>query len=358
MNSRSYFTLSFVLRCAFACFAFLVLPFAPAAELAQPAIFIAGDSTAARSDSGVSQGWAAPFADYFDPAKVDIVNRARGGRSSRTFITEGLWDQLLADVKPGDFVIMQFGHNDGGPLNDERRARGTIRGVGEETEEIDNMLTGKHEVVHSYGWYLRKFISDTRAKGATPIVCPPVPRKIWKDGRIARGGEDSCAGWAEQVARSEGAPFVDLNALIAARYDELGKGKVDALFADAHTHTSDAGAALNAEMVARGLAALEANPLSGYELALAGEGREARGEAANPCIDGRSGPGSTRVSRAGSGVSHEPRGRIAANESFAATLSVDRFPARRRKQQAGRLCSPEQRFVPLSSVSCLLTSAP
>ena len=54
-------------------------------------------------------------------------------------------------MKAGDFVIMQFGHNDGGPLNDSSRARGTIKGTGEETEEIDNLLTKKHEVVHTYG---------------------------------------------------------------------------------------------------------------------------------------------------------------------------------------------------------------
>ena len=65
----------------------------PKLNPALPGIFIAGDSTAARGAGENQQGWAVPFADYFDPAKVNIVNLARGGRSSRTFITEGLWDQ-------------------------------------------------------------------------------------------------------------------------------------------------------------------------------------------------------------------------------------------------------------------------
>ena len=96
-------------------------------------IFIAGDSTAARGTGANQQGWAVPFADYFDPAKVNIVNRARGGRSSRTFITGGLWDQLLASVKRGDIVLIQFSQNEAGAINDTSRARGSLPGLGEET---------------------------------------------------------------------------------------------------------------------------------------------------------------------------------------------------------------------------------
>ena len=133
-----------------------ILPLNPAL----PTVFVAGDSTAAKNNGNPIQGWGVPFADYFDPAKVNIANRARGGRSSRTFITEGLWDQLLAEVKAGDCVLIQFGTNDGGAVNAEPpgstrplRARGSLPGLGEETQEIDNVLTKKHEVVHTFGWY-------------------------------------------------------------------------------------------------------------------------------------------------------------------------------------------------------------
>jgi rhamnogalacturonan acetylesterase len=164
-----------------------------------PTLFLIGDSTVrngAGDGANKQWGWGEPVGAYFDQAKIAVLDRARGGRSSRTFLTEGLWDQVLSAMKPGDFVLIQFGHNDGGPINDTSRARGTIKGVGEETEEIDNLLTKKHEVVHSYGWYLRKYIADARAKGATPIICSPVPRKIWKEGRIVR---DQYARWAEAV---------------------------------------------------------------------------------------------------------------------------------------------------------------
>ncbi len=104
---------------------------------------------------------------------------------------------------------MQFGHNDGGAINDDSRARGSIRGTGEETQAIDNLLTKQREVVHTFGWYLRKFMTDTKAKGATPIVCSLVPRKTWQDGKIVRASNDY-GGWAREVAVSEKSFFVDL----------------------------------------------------------------------------------------------------------------------------------------------------
>ena len=110
---------------------------------------------------------------------------------------------------------------------------------------------------------MRKYIADTRSKGATPIVCSLIPRRIWKDGKISRNKE-SQAGWAEQVAKAEGVAFVDLNEIIAERYDALGPEKVEPLFGDEHTHTSAAGAELNAQCVITGLQALPNDPLAPY----------------------------------------------------------------------------------------------
>lgn len=231
-----------------------------------PTLFIIGDSTV-RNGQGDGKngqwGWGDIVGNYFDPSKINVVNWALGGRSSRTFLTEGHWDQLLELLKPGDFVMAQFGHNDGGPLNDSFRARGSIKGIGDESEEIDNLITKKHETVHSYGWYMRKYIQDTKAKGATPIICSMIPRKIWKDGKIQRNAGDY-AGWAAETARTEHVPFIDLNEIIAARYDAMGPEKVNPLFGDEHTHTTRAGAELNAECVISGLKTLPSNPLASY----------------------------------------------------------------------------------------------
>jgi lysophospholipase L1-like esterase len=240
------------------------LPTAKNPEL--PSLYLAGDSTVrnGKGEGGGGQwGWGEPLMDYFDASKINVVNRAIGGRSSRTYISEGRWEELLALLKPGDFVIFQFGHNDSGPLDDTSRARGTLPGIGNESREIDNPITKKHEVVYSYGWYMRKYVADTLAKGAIPIICSPIPRKIWKDGKVERNA-DNYGGWARQVAAATEVAFIDLNEIIARRYDALGEAQVEPLFADPHTHTSRAGAELNAECVVAGLKALAGNPLGKY----------------------------------------------------------------------------------------------
>ena len=117
-----------------------------------------------------------------------VINCVIGGRSSRTFLTEGRWDAVMAHFKPGDFVLIQLGHNDGGKLNDDR-CRASLKGIGEETEDIVRSTDQQPETVHSYGWYLRKFVTDTQAKGATPIVASLIPRNLWKDGKIGRSAE-------------------------------------------------------------------------------------------------------------------------------------------------------------------------
>lgn len=231
-----------------------------------PTLFIVGDSTVrnGKGDGANGQwGWGDLIGKYFDPAKINVVNWALGGRSSRTFITQGHWDQVVTALKPGDYVMIQFGHNDGGPINDDTRARGSLRGTGEETQDIDNLLTKQHETVHTFGWYLLKYIADTKSKGAIPLICSLVPRKIWKDGKIVRNGSDY-AGWAADVAKAAGVPFLDLNNIIADRYDKLGPDKVNPLFGDEHTHTSLEGAELNAGAVIAALKTLPHDPLANF----------------------------------------------------------------------------------------------
>ncbi|MFP5390806.1 MAG: rhamnogalacturonan acetylesterase [Gammaproteobacteria bacterium] len=234
-------------------------------------LILIGDSTVRNGkDDGQGKGaegqwgWGNPIARHFDQSKINVVNRAVGGLSSRTYITSGHWDKTYALIKKGDVVLMQFGHNDSSAINDDSRARGTIRSIGEETETIDNQLTGKREVVHSYGWYLRKFINEIKAKGAIPVVVSSIPRKMWgPDGKVLRGKGDF-AGWAEQVARQEHVGFIDLNELAARKYDEMGVDAVMQLFPvatpDERVHTNLAGAELNAQIVADGLKALGIQP--------------------------------------------------------------------------------------------------
>ena len=232
----------------------------------KPTFYIIGDSTVRNGDgTGKNQqwGWGSFMANYFDTTKISIRNDAIGGRSSRTFITEGRWDKIMANLKEGDYVIMQFGHNDSGPLDDTARARGTIRGVGGESKEIYNPIMKKQEVVHSYGWYMRKYIHDTKSKGAIPIVCSPIPRNDWKEGKVIRS-TDSYAKWAKEVATSEDAYFIDLNELVASKYEEMGVDKVNPFFPVDHTHTNIDGAKINVEIVVNALKTIKPKELDKY----------------------------------------------------------------------------------------------
>ncbi|GAB3573930.1 hypothetical protein GCM10027578_35770 [Spirosoma luteolum] len=239
-------------------------------QVQRPTLYIIGDSTV-RNGSGKGSdglwGWGSVLHTYFDTTRIAIENHAIGGRSSRTFLTEGRWDKIMATLKPGDFVLMQFGHNDGGAINDTTRARGSIKGIGNDSVAIDNLLTRKHETVHSYGWYMRRYIRDTKARGATPVVCSLVPRNVWKNGRVERAA-DSYAGWAAASARAEGAFFIDLNERIARQYEAgYDEARLQAdFFPVDHTHTNQAGAAFNAAAVVEGLRQLNGCALNQYLL--------------------------------------------------------------------------------------------
>jgi hypothetical protein len=130
---------------------------------------------------------------------------------------------------------------------------------------VDNILTKqKGEVVYSFGGYLRRFVAETRARGATPIINSLTPRKFWEDGKIRRT-RDGFADWAEQTARAEKVPFVNLTELASRMMDTMPPSRVDSLFGDANLHSSARGAELNARAVVQGLSALtEGNPLRSY----------------------------------------------------------------------------------------------
>ncbi len=233
-------------------------------------IYTIGDSTVKNGQGdgfGGLWGWGDVIGQYFDTAHVVVKNHAKGGRSSRTYRTEGLWDEVLAQLKPGDYVLMQFGHNDNGALNDSTRARGTIRGIGDESEEIDNILTGKHETVHSYGWYMRKYVEEAKAKGAIPIIMTPIPRNDWDNGKV-KYNDESYGGWAKQVAESEGVAYVELNHKMVDAMNQLTEANVTGKlwFKRDHTHTSAKGAVLAASKIAEGIKELPDCQLKKYLL--------------------------------------------------------------------------------------------
>jgi lysophospholipase L1-like esterase len=217
----------------------------------KPVCYIIGDSTVKNGDgknTNLLQGWGSFMDLYFDTNRITVSNQAIGGRSSRTFLTDGRWDKILTTLQKGDYVIMQFGHNDGGALDDTARARGTIKGIGDDSIWIYNPIRKMKELVHTYGWYMRKYVNDTRAKGAIPVVCSPIPRNDWKDGKVLRSS-DTYTAWAKETALQTGAYFIDLHNVISDEFEKIGQERTTAFFPQEHTHTNKDGAVFNAQIV-------------------------------------------------------------------------------------------------------------
>jgi rhamnogalacturonan acetylesterase len=226
-----------------------------------PTLWIAGDSTLRAS--APMRGWGQDLGTFFDPQKINVVNRAIGGRSSRTFFTEGRWQEILDALKPGDFVLIQFGHNDVGPLGEAGKFRGSLKGTGEETETITKP-DGTTEVVHSYGWYLREMARSAHGKKAKVILCSPVPHmKFDRDGKPVRDWQEF-RGWVKACAESEQAAFLDLAERIGNAYARLDQATIQSYFADKGTHTNATGSLFNARQVVSGLHALATAPLDPY----------------------------------------------------------------------------------------------
>jgi len=228
-----------------------------------PTVFLIGDSTVrngtyGRGDGGL-WGWGSFFQNLFDTTKITIDNKAFGGTSSRSFYTKGFWAKVEPFIKKGDVVLIQFGHNDGSAT--------TLKGISDDSAEVVNPVTKNVEMVHSFGWNIRKYIRETKAKGGIPIVLSLVPRNMWKDGKLNRVAGDYVI-WDSTVAAQEHVDFINLNKIIADHYDELGEEKVKADFFNDkdHTHTIEAGAKFNAACVVEGLKKLKKNPLRKYLL--------------------------------------------------------------------------------------------
>lgn len=222
-----------------------------------PVLFTIGDSTVKNFDKDENGmwGWGSVISDEFDLSKITVDNQAKAGRSARTYLDEGRWEKVYNALQPGDFVLMQFGHNDGGDIN-VGKARGELHGSGGESKVFLMEQTGKYQVVYTFGWYLRKFIMDAQEKGAIPIVLSHTPRNKWKNGEVERNTE-SYGKWSREAAEATGAYFIDLNKLSADKLQEMGPEKAAAFFNNDHTHTSLQGAHMNARSIAEGLKASE-----------------------------------------------------------------------------------------------------
>lgn len=205
-------------------------------------IWMCGDSTMSIKETGAypETGWGMPFTYFWDTASVSIVNKARNGRSTRTFISEGLWKAVIDNVKEGDYVLIEFGHND------------------ESKEKTDRYTT-----TDEFKANLSMFVSETRQKNGIPVLLTPVSRrKFSKEGLVEETHKAYTAAML-QLADSLKVPVIDMDLKTRNLYQQLGDSVSRLLFLqlkpgehpnypngkEDNTHFSELGARMTAQMV-------------------------------------------------------------------------------------------------------------
>ena len=216
-----------------------------------PVLFLVGDSTmrtevAGNGDNG-QWGWGYFLENYFDTDRITVENHALGGESTRSWFKNYLFPMLRA-VRPGDWVIIQLGHNDqyGGREMNSGRFRGILPGTGKEYTEVILPGNGTRERVYTYGEYLRIYVDEIRAKGGQPLLLSLTSRSgRGPDGRMV---PDRNTDAIRSIAQEKGVPFIDFNAAIRHKFDEVfDPAKVSYLFFSDGIHPSSFGAVINAE---------------------------------------------------------------------------------------------------------------
>lgn len=170
-------------------------------------IFMAGDSTMSikATKAYPETGWGMPFV-YFWDSTIQVVNRAKNGRSTKTFISEGLWKSIADEAGEGDYVFIQFGHND------------------ESKEKTDRYTTPDE-----YKTNLTKFVNEARAKKAIPVLITPVSRRKFKDGKQVETHE-AYTPLVKEVAKTLNVPLIDLDAKSFELYQQMGEENSKLLF--------------------------------------------------------------------------------------------------------------------------------
>ena len=236
-----------------------------------PVLFLVGNSTMRAGTPGNGNngqwGWGHFMQNHFDISKITVENHALGGMSSRTFYNR-LWADVVKGIRPGDWVVIELGHNDNGPY-DSGRARASIPGIGADSLNVTIQESGVKETVYTFGEYMRRMIADVKARGGRPMLFSLTPRNAWDDAdsTIVTRVNKTYGLWSSQVAEAEGIPFIDLNDISARKYERFGKEKVKAqVFYLDRIHTSEYGARVNAASAAEGIRAYPGLELAQYLL--------------------------------------------------------------------------------------------
>jgi lysophospholipase L1-like esterase len=205
---------------------------------------MAGDSTMAVKQPRAfpETGWGMPFV-YFWDSSITVIDKAKNGASTKTFIADGLWESIMQNAEAGDYIFIQFGHNDEVP---------TKRSFTTENEFRSNLI---------------KFISDSRSKNAIPVLLTPVARRKFDSTGQIEGTHEAYSQLVRNVAAEEKVILIDLDKKSQALYQQLGMEKSQLLFLhlqkgehpnyphgkEDNTHFSELGARLIAQLVLHGI---------------------------------------------------------------------------------------------------------
>jgi lysophospholipase L1-like esterase len=171
-------------------------------------VYLIGDSTIANKLTRAypETGWGMPFTHFFDSTVV-VDNRAKNGRSTRTFISENLWQGVADRLKAGDYVFIQFGHND------------------ESKEKVDRYTSPE-----DYKKNLIRFITETKAKNGYPVLLTPVSRRKFDAKGIAIETHSEYTPLVIEVAKAQNVPLIDLDRKSRELYQEFGEEDSKLLF--------------------------------------------------------------------------------------------------------------------------------
>ncbi|MEI7960264.1 MAG: rhamnogalacturonan acetylesterase [Chitinophagaceae bacterium] len=225
--------------------AILFITFVSAITDDKKIIWLCGDSTMAIKETKTypETGWGMPFVFFWD-SSIQVKNLAKNGRSTKTFISENLWQQVVDGAKEGDFVLIQFGHNDEAVEKKERYAPPA-----------------------EYKANLVKFITEARLKKATPILLTPVSRRKFDTLGVAQETHREYSAYVKEVAKEQNVLFIDLDTYSRALYQQFGKDNSTLLFMQLksgehpnypegrndNTHFTELGARLIAQLVLKNL---------------------------------------------------------------------------------------------------------
>jgi lysophospholipase L1-like esterase len=227
---------------------FLILLVLSGFALRQPpriTIWLCGDSTMSIKETKAypETGWGMPFAFFWD-STVTVANRAKNGRSTKTFISEGLWQSVYDNIRPGDYVFIQFGHNDESKDKKERYA-----------------------TPDTFRMNLARFVNEARSKGGIPVLLTPVSRRKFDSSGTARPTHLEYAAYVQEVAANEKVVLFDLDTQSRELYQQMGKENSKSLFLqlqpgehpnypsgkEDNTHFNEWGARLIAQLVLRNI---------------------------------------------------------------------------------------------------------